>query len=228
LDTKPARHKISGSDVARGMIYNAIAEPAVNSAASSLIGAGGVALLWLIREIAGRVISQIAARGGKSGYAYRKCGFFLIAKTEDGRTLESQFDPANMFLDQEILPLICVGDLYNDSDTALLLEDANVDFIGADGPHVRKHSAEVVIDGHVASVIAVPAHGRCGISMTLRLLREDLDRLYADTIPILRVRTVTGKPLWFPLSSVSFYGKNLVGWPRKGALPIRLLHRHPV
>ncbi|HKO18587.1 MAG TPA: hypothetical protein VJU82_06850 [Acidobacteriaceae bacterium] len=114
------------------------------------------------------------------------------------------------------------GDLYNDSDVAILLAKPLVMFWGTERLVVRHTNPDVMVDGEKVAVITVPAHGRTAITLSLPLFREDLDREYASTIPVLTFEEDNGRRHDFRAGHTSFYGP-LAAWPRNGKLPILLM-----
>jgi hypothetical protein len=164
----------------------------------------------------------VIARSGRIGYAPSECGFFCEAVTEDGRTLLSRYYPDNMFLEETVHHLRCTGDLYNDSDVAVMLTDASVIFWGPQGPVIQHTRPRIIVGNEEPAVIAVPAHGRTAITVILPLLREELDTKYASTLPVLRAQDISGRNHEFRLSPTSFHG-SLAAWSRPGRLPIMLL-----
>ena len=187
----------------------------------------GVLLLagaWILREVGGILLKRAAARSGAVGYRKRAYGFYCIARTEDGRDIESQFFPKNMFLEEQTLSLRCSGDLYNDSDIQLLLTHPQVVFLHPTGPQVVHSTPDLRAEGKQVAVVTVPAHGTAAIDLFLSIRREDLDDKYAHTIPVLVMRAPDGREFEFRLGSTEFAGDLTVAWPRRGKRPI-FLHR---
>ena len=177
-------------------------------------------LLWAAREVVGISLNKAAARSGNIGYVSSGCGFYCGGETEDGRKIEALFWPDNMFKDQDPLPLRCTGELYNDTDVQLLLKQPSVHFFHPHGLRTTHRTPKMLVNDEPTSVITVPAHGTCRVSLFLNLFRADLDDTYAGAIPVLHVTSASGKEFDFRLSATSFYGERIAGWPRKGRLPI--------
>jgi len=178
---------------------------------------------WLAKDLGGKFLARVVARSGRIGYAPRECGFYSESVTEDGRRFVGRYDPDNMFVEERVHYLRLSGDLYNDSDVPILLTKATVMFWGAKGPVIRHTNTDVLVGGERTVVITVPAHGRTAITLALPLFREQLDTTYASTIPVLTLEEVSGRQHDFRAGQTSFYGP-LAAWPRKGKLPVLLLH----
>ncbi len=179
-----------------------------------------VAILWVLREIAGLVFKRVAARVGKIGFVPKECGFFCEVETKEGTKVDSLFRPDNMFLDKQVLPLRITGDLYNSSETQVLFTNPVIRFVHPTGTKVTYKDPAVFVNGCEASTITVPAHGFSQLKIFVKIYRDALRDTYAQTIPFLNVSTVSGSTRSFRLSSVSFYGDPIAVWPREGKLPV--------
>jgi len=186
----------------------------------TFIGAAAVVALWLLVKTADAAFKGVAARTGKIDYIKAGCGFYCMVETADGRQLEALFDPDNMFTDQLSVDLKCSGDLYNDTDTQLLLTHPKIRFMAPDGCRVTFNTPKVYVNGEPATTITVPAHGKSVLTFIVTIARDSLRDYYAHTIPVLDIKSVAGKQYSFRLATTSFYGEHFAYWPRKGKLPV--------
>lgn len=189
---------------------------------SGLFGALSVAVVWALREIAGQVIKRFGARAGRIGCIQKECGFYCKVRTDDGRVLDTLFQPDKMFLDQQALELRITADLFNDSDTPAIFTKPVVRFIGPEGNRIIHKTPRVFTKGQEISTFMIPAHGILEFTILVLLPRGRLQPTYAQTIPFLDVERPSGTNRSFRLSNVSFYGYPMAAWPRKGSLPIVL------
>lgn len=185
--------------------------------ASTLLGA---AVGFLLRELGGRAVDNIADRAGRAGYSARECGFFCENELEDGRKVEAQYRPGNMFKDALSHELRATGDLFNDSRVSLLLTKPQVQFWSTTGLRSTYLSPRLSTSEGNVSVISIPAHGRISLRLTMSLVATDLED-YSGVLPVLVMHDVRGRERTFRLSAASFYG-TFTTWPRKGRLPIQI------
>ena len=162
---------------------------------------------------------------GPIEFVPKACGFYSLSETEDGRTLRGLFHPDNMFLDRDPLPLYCEGDIVNDTDTPLVLREPRITFLHPGGSRIVHRNPKMQVEGSEVATVTVPAHGVSEISITIPIHRDDLAETYAETIPVLHLTSPAGRKFEFRLDSSSFYGRNIVVWPRKSSLPVFALKR---
>lgn len=181
----------------------------------------GAVVGWLAKDLTGRWFSRVVARSGRVGYVRRDYGFFCEVTT-DGRKFLSRYDPDNTFIDERVHTLRCSGDLYNDSDVAIMLTKPSVTFWNSDGLVATYGTPRLIVAAEEPTVITVPSHDRIPIVVLVEIHRDDLQTLQS-TLPVLQMNDINGRDRRFRLSSTSFYGE-LAVWPLKGKLPTVLIH----
>lgn len=187
---------------------------------SAVLGALVMGVAWVIREVFSHSIAAASKRSGKVGWVKDQCGFYCLATAEDGRSLETKFQPENMFLDTDPLELRIRGDLYNDTDTQLVFVKVSVLFAHPEGEDVLFKNPSITVDGKKLATISVPSHGTCTVTFSILIHRQDLVTIYARTIPVLKASAAHGAEYSLRLSGVSFYGHPWSTWTRQGDRPV--------
>jgi hypothetical protein len=176
--------------------------------------------LWILRELLGHSLRKASDRTGDIGFVPERCGFYSTLQADDGRQIDAQFHPDILHTDWDTLLLQIGGELYNDSDVPLLLKKVSVRFFHPDGLRIQHGSPLIEADGASVSVITVPAHGTCRITIRTHISRARLQDTYAGTIPVLHAISAANRTFDFHLAHISFYGDRTAAWPRRGKLPI--------
>jgi len=189
-----------------------------------------VAVAWLAREIGAVVIKNLSARLGAVGYVPQVSGFFHTVVLDDGRQIEAMYQPELRRDDLLSATLSCRGEIFNDTETPVLLRDCRVTFVHPHLPPLEFHNPSVLINGERVLVVHVPARASVPIAVETPIPFEMLPD-YESRIPLLTARTSSGRTFRFWLATISFLIRNrsVLG---PGKKPVFLLSsgvgRHPV
>ncbi len=179
-----------------------------------------VAAGWVLREIVGAAIKGAAARAGAIGYRCTGCGFFAFMKLENGTEVEGRLlDPKQHFPTALGFDLLIRGDLYNDTDTAVLLLNPRLRFVHPTRDEFIYGNPDLRVAGRTVATVSVPAHGSVPIELAARVPASVLESEYAHVLPLIQLSTPTGREFEFRASATSFFGTPLAVWPGQGNLP---------
>jgi hypothetical protein len=176
---------------------------------------------WLLREIAGAIIKRFEARAGATGFIPTGFGFFALAELEDGRKLETETrEPWRVDPQALSYPLTLKGELFNDTDTDLLLLNPRIIFVHPVREPFLHSNPRLSVSGVEARSVTVPSHSSVPIRMVMLVGRDELTRMYADTLPRLEFTTPGGRTLEYRGANSSSFGENIAVWSRVGERPV--------
>lgn len=177
----------------------------------------------LVAETAREVVTRVAARLGRVTYVRRDCGFFGNATLEDGSTVETRFmDPKKLCPDALAYNLLIRGTLINDTAATQFFSEISVEFFKPSGHSITWRDPKVVVGGSEVLVLALQPSSATDVTVAVPIPAPSLFKDFSQALPILVLRSETGKTLRFRASSTSFYGYPMAVWPRTGELPVAM------